>query len=322
MFLDYLGNRYAEDQEVVIITRQTARLSELWSEQKLLAANRQPTFIEGSLSEGWVFEANDGCRLHLLTDGEIFGWRRPEARRKAKRYAEAPETNYSDLQFDDYVVHVDHGIGRFTGLVHRSMDGVEREYLSVEYADQAQLFVPVHQADRLTRYVGSDNRTPTLSRLGSNEWRTVKANVKEAVQEIAEDLLELYAKRAFIQGHAFTKDSAWQQELEASFPYIETEDQNRVLAEVKRDMEAPRPMDRLICGDVGYGKTEVALRAAFKSVMDGKQVAILVPTTVLAQQHFNTFNQRLAAFPVNVEMLSRFRSPQNQREIISDFKPG
>jgi len=208
-------------------------------------------------------------------------------------------------------VHVDHGIGRFSGLVHRSVDGVDREYLSVEYADDAQLYVPVHQADRLTRYVGADNHLPTLSRLGSNEWRTVKANVKEAVREVAEELLELYAKRLIIQGHQFSQDSPWQQELEASFPYIETDDQMRVLAEVKRDMESARPMDRLICGDVGYGKTEVALRAAFKSIMDGKQVAILVPTTVLAQQHYHTFTQRLSAFPVAVEMLSRFRSPQS-----------
>ncbi len=322
VFLSYLHERFEEDQQVIIISRQAARLNELWNEQRFTDGNKQPSFIEESLTEGWIFDTVKGEKLHLLTDGEIFGWRRPEARRKAVRFAEAPEAHYSDLQIDDYVVHVDHGIGRFTGLVHRMVDEAEREYLSVEYADQAQLFVPVHQADRLTRYVGSDSREPTLSRLGSSEWRSVKANVKEAVQEIAEDLLELYAKRTIIKGHAFSKDSAWQQELEASFPYIETEDQNRVLMEVKQDMEASRPMDRLICGDVGYGKTEVALRAAFKAVMDGKQVAILVPTTVLAQQHFNTFNQRLAAFPVNVEMLSRFRSPQKQRQIVSDLSRG
>jgi transcription-repair coupling factor (superfamily II helicase) len=202
------------------------------------------------------------------------------------------------------------------------VDGIEREYLCVEYADEAQLFVPVHQADRLTRYVGADNRTPVLSRLGSNEWRTVKAHVKEAVQEVAEDLLNLYAMRSIVEGYSFSLDAPWQQELEASFPYIETEDQMRVLAEVKRDMESKRPMDRLVCGDVGYGKTEVALRAAFKAVLDGKQVAILVPTTVLAQQHFNTFQQRLAAFPVQVEMLSRFRTSQQQREITARLACG
>jgi transcription-repair coupling factor (superfamily II helicase) len=220
------------------------------------------------------------------------------------------------------VVHVDHGIGRYIGLVHRTVDEVERDYLCLEYADDAQLYVPVHQADRLTRYVGPDNRTPALGRLGSSEWRNVKSHVKEAVREVAEDLLELYARRSVVEGFAFGPDTPWQSELEASFPYIETEDQTQVLGEVKRDMQSIRPMDRLICGDVGYGKTEVALRAAFKAVMDSRQVAILVPTTVLAQQHFNTFQQRLAAFPVEVEMLSRFRTPQQQVDILKRLSQG
>ncbi len=204
----------------------------------------------------------------------------------------------------------------------RSVDGIEREYLVVEYAEGDQLFVPVYQADRLSRYIGPDSRIPSPNRLGSIEWRGTKSRVREAVKEIAEDLLDLYARRQVVTGHAFGPDTPWQQELEASFPYIETEDQLRVIAEVKRDMESARPMDRLICGDVGYGKTEVALRAAFKAVMDGKQVAVLVPTTVLAQQHYNTFRQRLAAFPVEVEMLSRFRTPQQQRDILTRLELG
>jgi transcription-repair coupling factor (superfamily II helicase) len=321
-FLEYMVEHYQSGETVVILSRQCARLKELWEEQRLDKGGNPLLFFEGSLAEGWVFQSVEGKMHHLLTDGEIFGWRRPEPRRRARRFAEAPEANYSDLQIGDYVVHVDHGIGRYTGLVRRSVDSVEREYLSVEYADEAELFVPVHQADRLTRYVGPDSRPPTLGRLGGSEWRSAKANVKEAVREVAEDLLELYARRSVIEGHEFSQDSAWQQELEASFPYIETDDQMRVLAEVKRDMQSPRPMDRLICGDVGYGKTEVALRAAFKAVMDGKQVAMLVPTTVLAQQHYNTFNQRLAAFPIVVEMLSRFRNPQQQRQIVADLGRG
>ncbi|MCZ7552871.1 MAG: DEAD/DEAH box helicase [Anaerolineales bacterium] len=321
--MEYLTARFQKGERLVVISRQCPRLKELWDEQRILANGRAlPTFIEGSLSDGWDFQADDGQIIHLLTDGEVFGWRRPEPRRRPKRFAEAPEAGYADLQIDDFVVHIDHGIGRYTGLVRRSVEGVEREYLNVEFADEAQLFVPVHQADRLTRYVGPDSRQPTLSRLGSQEWRGVKANVKEAVQEIAEDLLKLYARRSIIAGHQFNSDSAWQKELEASFPYIETDDQMRVLAEVKQDMESARPMDRLICGDVGYGKTEVALRAAFKAVMDGRQVAILVPTTVLAQQHHQTFTERLAAFPVSVEMLSRFRSPQRQRQIVEELQKG
>ena len=321
-FLEYLIDCYQAGEALVVVSRQTARLKELWDEQKLANGRLAPAFLEGSLTEGWDFRAQDGQILHLFTDGEIFGWRRPEPRRRARQFAEAPEANYSDLQSGDYVVHTDHGIGRFSGLVRRTVDGVEREYLCVEYADEAQLYVPVHQSDRLTRYVGPDNRAPTLSRLGSPEWRGVKSYVKEAVRDVAEDLLELYAKRSIVQGFPFQPDSAWQQELEASFPYIETDDQMRVLADVKRDMQAARPMDRLICGDVGYGKTEVALRAAFKAVMNSRQVAILVPTTVLAQQHFNTFTQRLSAFPVVVEMLSRFRTPQQQREIVAKLGQG
>jgi transcription-repair coupling factor (superfamily II helicase) len=316
--LDHLSQRTAAGDAIVIVSRQAARLSELWSEEPQAEHPPAvpPVFIEGSLAEGWILTPPAGPVVHLLTDGEIFGWRRPEPRQRHRAIAEAPESAYADLQIGDWVVHVEHGIGRFLGLVDRTVDGVEREYLAVEYAEGDQLFVPVYQADRLTRYVGPDSRLPNPSRLGGVEWRNVKTRVKEAVEEVAEDLLELYAQRQIVTGYTFSPDTAWQQELEASFPYIETEDQRRVIAEVKRDMESFRPMDRLICGDVGYGKTEVALRAAFKAVMDGKQVAVLVPTTVLAQQHFNTFRERLAAFPVEVEMLSRFRTPQQQREIL------
>ncbi len=315
----------AAGERVTIVSRQTSRLEELWKERTLPptpSLPAQPEFQQGSLSEGWIFAPPGVSPLHLLTDGEIFGWRRPEPRQRHRQVVETPEAAYADLQSGDYVVHADHGIGVFVGLVSRNIESLEREYLCVEYADEAQLFVPVHQADRLTRYIGPDSRTPTLSRLGGTEWRNTRSQVREAVQEVAKDLLELYARRSMVEGHAFLADTIWQQELEASFPYIETEDQLRVLQEVKHDMESPRPMDRLICGDVGYGKTEVALRAAFKAVADGRQVAVLVPTTVLAQQHYNTFQERLAAFPVVVEMLSRFRSPQEQREITKRLEQG
>lgn len=317
--MDHLVELYNRREPVVVASRQASRLEELWNEQAshgVVEGAVAPRFIQSSLAEGWTLSPRQGPRLHLLTDGEIFGWRRPEPRRRHRAVAEAPEAAYADLQIGDWVVHVDHGIGRFLGLVNRTVDSLEREYLCVEYAENDQLFVPVYQADRLTRFVGPDGRTPTATRLGSPEWRNVKSRAQEAVEEVAEDLLDLYAQRQVIAGHAFSPDTPWQQELEASFPYVETEDQMRVIEDVKRDMESARPMDRLICGDVGYGKTEVALRAAFKAVMDGKQVAVLVPTTVLAQQHYHTFRERLAAFPVEVEMLSRFRSPQQQRDIL------
>ncbi|MDD5467989.1 MAG: transcription-repair coupling factor [Anaerolineales bacterium] len=337
--IEELTRRVLDGDTVIVVSRQKSRLEELWKESWFALPSEERSrveaqgagdgslapgisFIQGSLSEGWSLATPAGRLVHLISDGEIFGWRRPEARQRKRIAAEDPEAAYADLQPGDYVVHVDHGIGVFIGLVTRAIDGAQREYLCIEYADEAQLFVPVYQADRLSRYVGPDGRSPSLSRLGGTEWRTVKGHVKESVQEVAQDLLDLYARRSVVQGYRFSSDSLWQEELEASFPYVETDDQVRVLAEVKQDMEAPRPMDRLICGDVGYGKTEVALRAAFKAVMDGRQVAVLVPTTVLAQQHFNTFHQRLAAFPVEVEMLSRFRSHQQQRQILDRLAQG
>ncbi|MCS7283220.1 MAG: transcription-repair coupling factor [Anaerolineae bacterium] len=276
---------------------------------------------KGLRSEGaTVFSAGRGARL--LTDAEIFGWRMPEPRRPAYRRRVAPESLYADLTPGDYVVHVDFGIGIFRGLVNLKMEGEEREYLLVEYAGNDRLYVPVHQADRLSRYVGPDDVPPALSRLGSAEWAQVKERARRAVEEVARELLHLYAAREVARGHAFSPDTPWQAELEAAFPYVETPDQAKAIAEVKADMERPRPMDRLICGDAGYGKTEVALRAAFKAVMDGKQVAVLVPTTVLAQQHYITFRQRLAPFPVVVEHLSRFRTPAEQSRILEGLREG
>jgi transcription-repair coupling factor (superfamily II helicase) len=213
-------------------------------------------------------------------------------------------------------------VGRFGGLVQRELDNHLREFLAVEYEGGGQLYVPVHQADRLTRYVGAEGTVPALDRLGGQEWHEKKGRVKQAVLEVAQEMLDLYARRNVVKGYAFKPDTTWQKELEDSFPYVETEDQKRALADIKRDMEALRPMDRLLCGDVGYGKTEVALRAAFKAVMDGKQVAILVPTTVLAQQHYETFLQRLSVFPMNVEMLSRFRTPREQTSILHKLAIG
>ena len=322
--MTYLAERASQGDALVLVSRQISRLKELWQEQYATGSRESaaPQFVRGSLGDGWVFTADDGSRLHLLTDGEIFGWRRPQPRHRQRPVAEAPEAPYADLKPGDWVVHVDHGVGRFVGLVRRTIERAERDYLCLEYANGDQLFVPVHQADRLTRYVGPDGRAPTLTRLGGTSWGNAKKRVKKAVQEMAAELLDLYARRNTVPGHTFRSDTPWQAELEGSFPYIETEDQLRVLAEVKRDMEAPRPMDRLVCGDVGFGKTEIALRAAFKAVMGGKQVAVLVPTTVLAQQHYRTFQKRMAAFPVVVEMLSRFRTPRQQRTILHQISLG
>jgi len=312
-FVEYLTSVVERGEQVIVVSRQSSRLHELWLEADHAESDADnPNFIESSLSEGFVIQN----ALHLITDSEVFGWERPQPRTRQRPVAETPESVYSDLQVDDYVVHIDHGVGRFVGLVQRELDNLIREFLAVEYEGGGQLYVPVHQADRLTRYVGAEGAVPALDRLGGQEWQEKKGRVKAAVLEVAQDMLDLYARRNVVKGYAFKPDTTWQKELEDSFPYVETEDQLRALTDIKRDMEAPRPMDRLLCGDVGYGKTEVALRVAFKAVMDGKQVAILVPTTVLAQQHYETFMQRLAAFPVKVEMLSRFRTPREQTAIL------
>ncbi|MDW8068023.1 MAG: transcription-repair coupling factor [Anaerolineae bacterium] len=339
-------------QWVVLVSRQAGRLAEVWSDRHdpVLPVEGLPepphrplTFVHGSLEEGFVLtpspaasggfplplsrragegEGGRGVGVRVLTDAEIFGWRMPEPRRPLYRRRVAPESLYADLTPGDYVVHEDYGIGIFRGLVTLTLEGEEREYLLVEYAGRDRLYVPIHQVDRLSRYVGADEAPPALSRLGSAEWSQVKARARRAVEEVARELLELYAARELAPGHAFSPDTPWQAELEAAFPYVETPDQARAIAEVKADMERPRPMDRLICGDVGYGKTEVALRAAFKAVMDGKQVAVLVPTTVLAQQHYTTFRHRLAPFPVVVEHLSRFRTPAEQARILEGLREG
>lgn len=333
-FVDYVAGLASKGEPVVIVSRQAKRLEELWLEaNQPNPESEPPIFIESSLSEGFTLSLQSPVSddqlpitnyqsLHLITDSEIFGWERPQPRTRQRPVAETPESVYADLDAGDFVVHIDHGVGRFGGLVQRELDGHVREFLAVEYDGGGQLYVPVHQADRLTRYVGAEGAAPALDRLGGQEWHEKKGRVKQAVLEVAQEMLDLYARRHVAQGYAFKPDTAWQKELEDSFPYVETEDQLRALNDIKRDMESTRPMDRLLCGDVGYGKTEVALRAAFKAVMDGKQVAILVPTTVLAQQHYETFLQRLAAFPVKVEMLSRFRTPREQAAILHGLAIG
>ena len=320
-FVEYLTSIVERGEQVIVVSRQSTRLHELWLESDHQESKSEnPKFIEASLSEGFILSLQSP--IHLITDSEIFGWERPQPRMRQRPIAETPESVYADLQVDDYVVHIDHGIGRFAGLVQRELDNHLREFLAVEYEGGGQLYVPVHQADRLTRYIGAEGAVPALDRLGGQEWHDKKGRVKQAVIAVAQDMLDLYARRNIVKGYSFKADTEWQKELEDSFPYVETEDQVRALSEIKRDMESTRPMDRLLCGDVGYGKTEVALRSAFKAVMDGKQVAILVPTTVLAQQHYETFLQRLAAFPVKVEMLSRFRTAREQTNILFELAIG
>ena len=235
-----------------------------------------------------------------------------------------PASFLSEVNPGDYVVHQEHGVGRFEGLVKLSLTGVGAKYLLIHYAGTDKLYIPTDQLDRVTRFIGMGDSVPGLSKLGTTEWTRAKSKVKENVQDVARELLRLYSAREAAPGHAFPSDAEqpWLQELEDAFPFEETPDQERAIQEVKADMERPRPMDRLVCGDVGYGKTEVALRAAFKAVLDQKQVAILVPTTVLALQHYNNFKERLKAYPVRVELLSRFRSEKEQKQTLEDLAFG
>ncbi|HEU4759816.1 MAG TPA: transcription-repair coupling factor, partial [Dehalococcoidia bacterium] len=315
-----------EGDSIAIVSQQAQRLGELFEEQgvstRVTAApppRRGLALVQGALPAGWRLVEN-GVDLTLITDAEVFGF--AKQRRRQPRKGISREAFLAELSPADYVVHIDHGIARFHGLVRMAVDDVEREYLELHYAEGDKLFVPTDQVDRVSRYVGPSEHEPRLTRLGSGEWQRAKRRVRQAVQALAQDLLSLYASRELLPGHAFGADAPWQAELEASFPYVETADQLAAIAEVKRDMERPRPMDRLVCGDVGYGKTEVAIRAAFKTVMDGRQAALLVPTTVLAQQHYQTFIERLGAFPVRLEMLSRFRSDAEQREIVEGLAEG
>jgi len=310
---------------VVIASDQAPRISELLAEagRPVAVVNRvaEPpppgavALVERSLNGGFV-GGPEG--LAFVTDRELFGSvrvRRPKAMRRV-----VPRDILERLVPGDLVVHVDHGIARYERMLRRGADGQERDYLELSFAGDDKIFVPVEQIDRISRYSGGER--PALSRLGGTEWLRTKQRVRKAVTDLAEDLLRLYAAREAARGHAFSPDTPWQQELEASFPYEETVDQLRSAAEVKVDMEAGRPMDRLVVGDVGYGKTEVALRAAFKATQDGKQVAILVPTTVLAEQHYGTFSQRFAAFPLTLRLLSRFVPPRQQAATLAGLRDG
>ncbi|MGA8850043.1 MAG: transcription-repair coupling factor [Dehalococcoidia bacterium] len=325
-FLKTAKQMVEQKQRVFVVSHQANRLAELLQKEDMHTSPTSQieqipppgsiTVLQGSLDGGWLLDD----KLTFITDVELFGFvKQPRA---GKKRPIPHQWFLPQLAPGDYVVHVDHGIARFHGLARMSSDGVEREYLVLEYAAGDRLYVPTERIDRVSRYIGAGDQAPHLSRLRTPEWQRTKNRVKESVAEIAQELLDLYAVREVAPGFAFSVDSLWQQELEASFPYMETPDQIEAIMTVKEDMEKAKPMDRLICGDVGYGKTEIALRAAFKAVMDNKQVAILVPTTVLAQQHFLTFTERLQTFPLRVEMLSRFCPPEKEREILEGLAQG
>ena len=294
------------------------RLKVAWLDGRPTELDGRVTFAHARLEQGFVAPQ---FHLAVIPEHRLLR-RRREPERRAARGRRGVLRSFTDLRTGDIVVHEDHGIARFAGFDTKTVAGVTRDYLYLEYAGSDRVFVPVDQLAKISRYVGAGGAHPPLSKLGGHRWDQIKARARRAAQELAGELLNLYAERRRREGHAFPLDSEWQRQFEDAFPYVETSDQRDAIEFVKTDMEAARPMDRLICGDVGYGKTEVALRAAFKAVQDGKQVMVLVPTTILAQQHFGTFSERFNDYPVTVEQVSRFRPPAEQRASIARFAEG
>lgn len=327
-----LKQRLHRGWRVAIATDQVDRLSDILEEHDIFPrrATKGPGEDSPALPSGTVeirpsdlvagWNWNRG-KTSVWSDFEIFGFRK-QARRTGTRTASEARAFAASLQPGEHVVHIDHGIGQFAGLVRMETHGIEREYLLLEYEKGDKLYVPVDQSDRVTRYATGGVASPSLNKLGSGDWNKTKRRVRRAVREMAFELIQLYAYRDSGTGFQFPEDSRWDYELAESFPFVETRDQALAIEAVKGDMESYRPMDRLVCGDVGFGKTEVAIRAAFKAANAGKQVAVLVPTTILALQHYETFRQRMAAFPINVEMMSRLRTKKQQAKTLKGLKDG
>ncbi len=326
--LELIKNGVAEKKRTVVITNHAQRFHELAHEQeietvlaKTLAVapeQGEVQIVTGHLLNGFSIDTADGSTVSVMSDAEVFGIQKERRRIRKRPIRKGPALE--QLKPGSYVVHIEHGVARFVGTKVMGSEG--QEYLVLEYAEDDKLYVPTDHLDRIQLYHGTADAAPKLTRLGTQEWNKARARAKRATEQLAGELIALYASRQVATGFAASADTPWQDSLEASFPYEETPDQLTTIEAVKADMESSSPMDRLVCGDVGYGKTEIALRAAFKAVQSGRQVAILVPTTVLAQQHLETFTDRLEPFPVAVEMLSRFRSDRQQKEIIVKIADG
>ena len=306
------GRRLAEDL-------REFQISAFYEEDReRQVAQEEVMIVKGSLRKGFIYPM---IKFAAISDTDIFGQRKKKLRRK-HGYKGTAISGFADLNIGDYVVHENHGLGIYRGIEKIEVDHVVKDYIKIEYAGGSNLYILATQLDMIQKYADSQAKPPKLNKLGGQEWAKTKGRAKKAVADIAKELVELYAVRQQGTGYEFSKDTEWQKEFEEMFPFEETEDQLAAIREVKQDMESKKIMDRLICGDVGFGKTEVAIRAAFKAIQDNKQVAYLVPTTVLAQQHYKTFKQRFKDFPVRVEMLSRFRTKSNIEQNLRDLKKG
>lgn len=282
-------------------------------------SNGEIMVIGGNIHKGFEYPF---LKFAVMAESDIFGRHKKKRKKKHNKYSGEKIQSFTELNIGDYVVHENHGLGIYRGIEKIEVDKVAKDYIKIEYASGGNLYIPATQLDLIQKYSGGESRKPKLNKLGTQEWNKTKTRVRGAVKDMAKELVKLYAVRQEKEGFVYGPDTVWQNEFEEMFPYEETQDQLTAIEETKKDMESPKIMDRLICGDVGYGKTEVAIRAAFKAVQEGKQVAFLVPTTILAQQHFNTFSTRMKDFAVNVEMLSRFRTPTQQKKTIEQLKKG
>ena len=323
--LNDLRDKIQRDWKINILTKRVKELTNIFDEENIQFSTKDDPETKVSVIDAGELEniptsfQNPELRIQLLTDKEIFNLKR-SARSKIGRKINLDFL--TGLRIGDLVVHLDHGIGRFLGTVSRTIDEINREYLEIAYAENDRLFVPIDQADKISKYVGGGEKEPQLTRLGSVEWKNVSQKVKKETQQAAKELLELYAKRARAKGFNYGADTEEQMRFDAAFPYEETPGQMKAIQDVKADMETDKPMDRLVCGDVGFGKTEIAMRGAFKAVQAGKQVAFVSPITILADQHYKTFLRRAKGFSARIEMLSRFKTPKEQRDIVEKLRKG
>ena len=324
---DIKFNASLERQIVLVLHNQQRReaIENALLENKISYVHREQwewtapavLIVDGILSEGFELPHSN---LTVITEGNIFGFQKRKIRKKVEKGQEIKY--FTDISVGDYVVHSIHGIGKYRGLKTIETEGIHRDYIEIDYAGTDRLFLPADHLDQLQKYIGNEGVTPKLHKMGGKEWIKTKTKAQKSIDDLADTLVELYAKRELIDGFAFLPDQPWQREFEDQFPYEETEDQLQAIQEIKESMELPRPMDRLLCGDVGFGKTEVAMRAMFKAVMSGKQVAMLVPTTVLSEQHYKTFLYRFSQFGIRVEVLNRFRSAKEKKDIIKAVQEG
>ena len=319
LFASEAGRMLASGLKVVIAAGSEERNTRVREYLDIAEVSGNISYRSGSLSEGFVIEDDKIC---FITGSEIFTGAVKSPRRKHKRKSSRESIRFSDLHNGDYVVHEAYGIGRFEGIKPMTVEGATRDYLVIRYAGSDMLYIPTDQLDMIQKYIGNSGNAPHLSSLSGIGWKRTRERARKAAMEIAEDLIRLYAKRQAEGGYAFSEDTVWQTEFEEAFPYVETDDQLRAVAEIKEDMQKPLPMDRLLCGDVGYGKTEVAARAVFKCISEGKQAAILAPTTLLVDQHYHNLRERFEKFPFEIEELSRFRSKAAQEKTIKGIKNG